>query len=164
VTAGGGERAGRLSLAGLLAEADRLIAELHGGEGGPAEASRPGVVGIGWATVDLDRAASELAGGLGLPRGGAFQTAAAEPFLGAFTRRVRVGSGPWIVLLEPSTEGRLAAFLVRHDEGVAAVYVRASALEPGSAQAAVLGPMGLQRPLAGDRWGPWLVAVEQGGG
>jgi hypothetical protein len=75
-----------------------------------------------------------------------------------------------MLLLEPSTEGRLAAFLARHGEGVAAVYVQAAGLAdtggeslPGrlfdGGSGRENGPLGAQRWLAGDRWGPWLIAV-----
>jgi hypothetical protein len=150
-----------------VGEADRLIAELRGGgaRGDPGDGSRLQVEGIGWATVELDRAAGELAGGLGLPDGTSFEAAASDRLLGAFARRVRVDAGPWIVLLEPSTEGRLAAFLVRHDEGVAVVYLRASRARPRDGPPTpVPGPLGPQRLLAGDRSGPWLIVVDAAAG
>jgi hypothetical protein len=72
---------------------------------------------IGWATVELERAARELAARL--PAGAAFVGAAPSIVLGA---RCLVASAshpgdPRLVLLEPSTEGRLAAALARHGEG-----------------------------------------------
>jgi hypothetical protein len=72
---------------------------------------------IGWATVELDRAAQELA--VRLPPGAAFVVAMPSIVLGA---RCLVASAsrpgdPRLVLLEPSTEGRLAAALARHGEG-----------------------------------------------
>jgi hypothetical protein len=83
------------------------------------------VVGIGWATVELDRAATELAS----IAGGDIARAERDTLLGA-TARIRPGSGagPAVILLEPFTEGRLAAFLARHGEGPAVLY-----LAPGQA-------------------------------
>ena len=77
------------------------------------------VVGIGWATVELDRAAGELAA-IGM-----FTTAAREETLGAVARRTRLGdrARPAAVLLEPDTEGLLAAALARFGEGVLALYL-----------------------------------------
>jgi hypothetical protein len=84
---------------------------------------------IGWATVELDRAERELRGALG-------RTAGAEPWVRAgrddgLGAAARLGppldGGPRLVLLEADTEGRLAATLARHGEGVAAVYVRTRA-------------------------------------
>ena len=94
------------------------------------------VVGRGWATVDLARAAVEMRHLL--PPGVAFEAAERTDVLGARCRRARVdareGSAgadvaavdepdtDWIVLLEPDTEGRLAAFLARNGEGWAATW------------------------------------------
>src|SRR5436190_19537373 len=79
------------------------------------------VAGIGWATVELDRAARELASV------GAFVAAPRDAALGASAMRspVQKGGPPAIVLLEPDTEGLLAAALARFGEGVLAVYLRA---------------------------------------
>jgi hypothetical protein len=80
------------------------------------------VVAVGWATVDLDRAWVELG-----------ETAAAQPadgarvqdeLLGAWARLLGSSSGDiQSVLLEPFTEGRLAASLARRGEGPAVLYV-----------------------------------------
>jgi len=87
---------------------DRLT--LVGAGRSPASAEAP-LVAIGWATVELDRAARELGGG--------FARAPDDELLGACAS-IRDG----VVLLEPSTEGRLAATLARHGEGPAALYIR----------------------------------------
>ena len=75
--------------------------------------------GIGWATVELDRAERELA------RLGPFATAPRDAALGASARRSprKRGGSPAIALLEPDTEGLLAAALARFGEGVLAVYL-----------------------------------------
>jgi hypothetical protein len=82
------------------------------------------VVGRGWATVDLERAAAELADRLA--PGGDFELAARSVLLGARCLRGRTRSdglvGGWIVLLEPDTEGRLAGYLARFGEGWAATW------------------------------------------
>ena len=69
------------------------------------------------ATVDLERALAEL----GVPA--AAIEAVPDELLGA--RVVVVGEGPQrAAVAEPSTEGRLAATLARHGEGIVGAYVR----------------------------------------
>jgi hypothetical protein len=125
------------------------------------------VVG-GWATVELDRAevevAAALAGrpGLGEPRA---EPAPDERLLGARCRLLRFPGGREILLLEPSTEGRLAAALARRGEGSVALYlfVDAGAVERARRAGFRLsslgrGPFGPERlVLAGRRWGPFLL-------
>jgi hypothetical protein len=159
----------------------------------------PILVGVGWATVDLDRAEAELdpwlaprpgaragdgdgdgegagdgeGGGHGEGDGDSDPDDGAEPHLGARTRRRGAGGLPagTIVLLEPSTEGRLAASLARDGEGPCVLYlgtpgplrawlraarsrgVRTSAVRPGP-----LGPSALV--LGGATAGPHLVLVD----
>lgn len=72
-----------------------------------------------WATVELERAAADL--GLVLER------AADDPLLGAAVALARPSDEPWIALLEPSTEGRLAAWLARNGEGPAGAYLAVAA-------------------------------------
>jgi hypothetical protein len=105
------------------------------------------LVGRGWATVELDRAAEELASGL--EPGATFVDAPRSVLLGARCRVGRARSrehGPrWIVLLEPDTEGRLAAFLARSGEGWAAAWEADEAggrLELGGGAS---GPLGEER-------------------
>jgi hypothetical protein len=114
----------------------RLVLEPVGnGEPTPEEAEltddRPAtprllrLAGLGWATVELDRAADELGMWLGeAPDQDAPD--AADPLLGARARLRLAGGlpGDTVLLLEPSTEGRLAASLVRDGEGPAALYLR----------------------------------------
>ncbi len=176
----------------------RLVFEpVAGGEEAPGsgrEVPSLTLVGVGWATVDLDRAETELDPWLA-PRAGAGAGAndddtddtddadaddadaddaeGTEPHLGARTRRRGAGGLPAgsIVLLEPSTEGRLAASLARDGEGPCALYlgtpgplrawlraarergVRTSAVRPGP-----LGPSALV--LGGATAGPHLVLVD----
>ncbi len=93
------------------------------------------IVAIGWATVELDRAAAELAEGWSSEGGGAspskraasaaiFEPGAPDDLLGASTRVGRpMASGPTVVLLEPRTEGLLAAALARRGEGPAVLFL-----------------------------------------
>lgn len=97
------------------------------GPGGPAVLGLDGIplrpLAVGWATVELDRAAEEL------HEWGPYGAARPDRLLGA-TARVSnpgpsrgSGSGPIVVLLEPSTEGRISELLARRGEGWAALYV-----------------------------------------
>ncbi len=173
----------------------RLVFEpVPGGEEAPApggdEATGPGnpgmpatrelpltLAGVGWATVELDRAEEELDPWLA-PRatavGGDEETGdGTEPHLGGRSRRRGAGGLPAgsIVLLEPSTEGRLVVSLARNGEGPCALYlapherlrawlraardrgVRTSAIRPGP-----LGPSALV--LGGATSGPHLILVD----
>jgi hypothetical protein len=144
-----------------------------------ASAAAPGTtlpgarsVAVGWATVELDRAAAELAVELGIAAG-AFEPAADDVALGARCRLAPAavaipGGRVAVVLLEPSTEGRLAATLARHGEGPTAVWLvpgdrsslataiadlRAAGIEVGPPRD---GPLGSARlVLDGPTWGPF---------
>jgi hypothetical protein len=87
------------------------------------------IMAIGWATVELDRAERELADALAPELGEPVRWAPAGRDLGpgAAARRGPALDGLPLILLEPDTEGRLAAILARHGEGVGAVYVRTPA-------------------------------------
>jgi hypothetical protein len=113
------------------------------------------VLGVGWATVELERAEREFGGGFG--------DAAKDEILGA-TCRIRAN----LVLLEPKTEGPLAATLARHGEGPVAVWFEGDG-SPGvihelrSIQAA--GPFGPERLVAGSpRFGPHVFLVTRSPG
>ena len=116
----------------------------------------------GWATVELERAARELAAATAPASDGS------DELLGASARLVRTGSLGVVVLLEPSTEGPLAAALARHGEGWLAAYVPVdeevavpSLRAAGQGlSAAGPGPLGRQRRLlAGPRDGPFILLV-----
>ncbi len=114
---------------------------------------------VGWATVELDRAAHELAHLLRAGTG--FSDAPRSDALGA---RCQVGlaagaSRLAIILLEPDTEGPLAGTLARFGEGWAATWARSRA--PAEAATADLtttgarivarpGPIGPERLLPGE--------------
>jgi hypothetical protein len=95
-----------------------------------------------------------------------------DTLLGARCLVVVPVEGPLIVLLEPSTEGLLAASLARYGEGPAVAYlapvprdadVVARAAPVGVRLSPVSdGPLGPSRlVLAGRRWRPHLILVEQ---
>jgi hypothetical protein len=119
----------------------------------------------GWATVELDAAAESV-----LTVGGRVEPAAADELLGARCLVIRQAAGAGdVVLLEPSTEGRLAAGLARHGEGPAVTYL-VTADDPtvllraaGIALSAEAGgPLGRGRLLlGGDRFGPHVIAVRR---
>jgi hypothetical protein len=109
------------------------------------------VIGRGWATVDLGRAEVELSDRV---EGGAFEDAERSTWLGARCRRARAvdrTQGLWIVLLEPATEGRLAAFLARHGEGWAATWEEAGDGALAGSRPGPLGPEKFQpgQPMSG---------------
>jgi hypothetical protein len=131
-------------------------------------------VGIGWATVELERAAEELAEafrGAGLP----------DPRWSPGDRDELLGASSWVshewvepgaaaatvvVLLEPDTEGRLAATLARFGEGVAATYLAprpdGPAIDPARLGRRATGPLGAGRlVLARPPWGPNVVVLDR---
>ena len=150
----------------MTGSADRVPAAILAAARRVAEAAGPtdaaaGIIAVGWATVELDRAQAELAPLVPGP----WTDASRDALLGA---AVRLGpeltpGGPCLVLLEPDTEGRLAASLARRGEGVAAVYVArvADGPVPGDARwsSIAAGPLGPGRLRLGPIAGPHLVAL-----
>jgi hypothetical protein len=124
-----------------------------------------GALAVGWATVELDRAASQLSHLL--EPGSAFRAVPSSEILGA---HCRVGLAATmaalrIVLLEPATEGLLAGTLARSDEGWAVTWFPSTA--PGAREgepalsAARPGPFGDERlELGGRLAGPHRLRVE----
>jgi hypothetical protein len=123
-------------------------------------------VALGWATVELDRAARELAGELGWSSD-AFAAAPDSAALGASCRvawRILPG-GLSLVLLEPAREGRLAGTLARQGEGLVAVWLATEASRLGQATVVRAGPFGAERDAPGGTLGGlhgFLVATEPG--
>ncbi len=130
---------------------------------------RPSRVVNGWATVDLDRAEADFssadpsnATGDATHRS---RPVGDDTILGARGRLFRPGEGQEMVLLEASTEGRLAAALARYGEGTVARYLLVDADAAHRARAAGftlstegVGPFGIQRlVLVGPRYGPFLL-------
>jgi hypothetical protein len=164
-------------LAWLIDQAQRIVEAALPAPASRLRHGRLQILGIGWATVELDRAARELRPGLGLLAAAGFRDGGPDPLLGARSRLAGDAlAGPVVVLLEPATEGRLAAFLARQGEGIAAVYVARPAGTPAGNRAGALpasgrgssmaawdrasGPLGPQRWLAGGRFGPWTILVD----
>lgn len=129
------------------------------------------LIALGWATVELERAAMEVGAELRIPAE-RFVGAAATPALGARCRVARgvLPGGASLVLLEPATEGRLAATLARSGEGPAAVWLAVvdlpsaiAALRVAGVETSVerAGPFGAER-LVLDRpiHGPHRLLVE----
>jgi hypothetical protein len=126
------------------------------------------ISGIGWATVELERAARELRA----TPAARWDTAPRDVLLGARCWRLVAGEpGPAMLLLEPDTEGRLAAALARFGEGVAAIYLAASGPDPipmggagragGDPARSAGGPLGHARLLSGrPRWGPHVLLLD----
>jgi len=119
-------------------------------------------IALGWATVDLDRAAAELATELGLAAA-AFLPAADSIVLGA---RCRVADavlpgGAALAILEPRTEGLLAAALARHSEGPSVTWVSSSDADSQPVASVRSGPFGPERlqPGASPR-GPFVLLIE----
>jgi len=118
------------------------------------------VVGVGWATVEIERAAGELAGVAG------FGPAPRDAVLGATARRSPLGerNRPAVVLLEPDTEGLLAAALARFGEGVRAVYLgaldRSDVDDTPNLGPSRSGPLGPARLVIGRKpWGPHALVL-----
>ncbi|MEO8462894.1 MAG: hypothetical protein ABI555_06760 [Chloroflexota bacterium] len=136
----------------------------------PLQAAAPRAIVAGWATVDLDRAQTELAAPSGLHAVPA--DAPPDPHLGAHARTLGRDDGsdspaPALILLEPSTEGLLAAALARHGEGYVALYLLADSGAAERVRGAGFsvtgersGPLGPQRLVrTSSRFGPFVVLV-----
>jgi hypothetical protein len=108
------------------------------------------LLAIGWATVELDRAADQLLPIL--PRGASFRVAERSVALGAACRLADAVRPDWplVVLLEPDTEGRLAATIARSGEGWVAAWLRAASLAGVPASSVLAGPLGPERLRLGD--------------
>jgi hypothetical protein len=128
--------------------------------GSPSTGLRLAAVGI--ATVDMERFAADEGWGI--------EPLAPDRVLGASAARV---VGHPFILLEPNTEGRVAASLARSGEGPAAVYLSASDDRGPDAVRAALqdrgvsmtpvhdGPLGRQFAIAaGPAWGPHVVVCQ----
>jgi len=137
--------------AAILEAASRRIPWLAG----PPAAE---LVAVGVSTVDWQRAARALGDEdwPSLPR---------DPLLGATVHRAPSVGEPIVLLLEPDTEGPVAATLARFGEGAAAVYVRSPSPHgpvPQGGRAARSGPFGPARLLPGPASGPHVVALLPG--
>jgi hypothetical protein len=129
-------------LADAVSEAYRRLEVAFPGQ---VPGARP--TAIGWATVESERAEVELARALGA-RLGSFADAPNDILLGA---RCRIGPGgpaSSLVVLEPTTEGRLAGSLARLGEGPVAVWFVLAPVPTHGTSAPGDGPFGPERLLA----------------
>jgi hypothetical protein len=127
------------------------------------------LIAVGWATVETDRAIGELAGALGIAVT-SFRAAPPSAALGAscLVLDVPLPGGVALAVLEPATEGRIAAGLARWDEGPLVAWYAAAELEPGTVGLATvpgasgrLGPFGPERLVGGDPLtGPHRLLVD----
>jgi hypothetical protein len=123
------------------------------------------IVALGWATVDIDAVRRRIEADAGF---GAFVAAPRDEHLGARAVVHRPGepSGePIEILLEPDTEGRLAASLARHGEGFAAIWFGpredTSQDPPDGFGRLAHGPLGPCRLLLdGPPWGLSVLVLE----
>ena len=130
-------------------------------------ATRPHKAVGGWATVELDRAEGEVGEALRDLGPWTAESRPVEPLLGARCRLMRFPGDRDLLLLEPSTEGRLAASLARHGEGSLAIWLHVDpgAVDRARADGFVLsrqahGPLGAERlVVGGPAWGPHLLLV-----
>jgi hypothetical protein len=137
-----------MSWAELLAAAEAVrTAAAANGEGRLADLR---ITGVGWATVEADRAFEELATVLDGPAAWVRQERDSLLGAGAWRRDPSPARGVGLFVLEPDTEGRLAACLARFGEGVAAVY-----LSPGG-EADRIVPVN-------PRWGPYVIVRSRSG-
>jgi hypothetical protein len=155
---------GATSLEAVLGASVVAMIDAYQAVRGPA--TRPvRVLGLGWATVELERAAHELA--RRLPETAPYHEAPADTLLGAaclvgapVTLAGATADPVRIALLEPTTEGRLAASLARRGEGPAVLWLldgdrpEVPLSRPGD------GPFGAERlVLGGAVDGPHLLVV-----
>ena len=114
---------------------------------------------LGWATVDLDRMERSFADAY---PGSVTSTTdlGVDELLGAYCRLVLPGVAgvPALVLIEPSTEGRLAASLARHGEGPMAIWLESSS---GAAAPSSAAPPTPHRSVVADGpFGPEVLLLD----
>jgi hypothetical protein len=131
-------------------------------------------IALGWATVELDRAALEVGEALHVSPE-TFVESAGSIVLGASSRVVAdvLPGEVAVVLLEPITEGRLASTLARLDEGPAAIWLTVEDLalsvaalqeRGGDVSSVRPGPFGGEcLVLDGPIHGPFRLLVERPG-
>ncbi|HEX5465393.1 MAG TPA: GNAT family N-acetyltransferase [Candidatus Limnocylindrales bacterium] len=125
------------------------LLEAHLGAGGGPP------VGLGLATVDLDRTAAAL---VEADPGLRFSPLEDDLALGAHVLAATLPDGLALRLLEPATEGPLAAFLARFGEGPAVLYVAG----PGRRivrRAGRAGPFVVETPVAIETLVPPAVTI-----
>ena len=152
-----GELTARLRVPDPQRALDELARELVPGQ----IAAGDRIVALAWATPDLDRTMREVP----LP----FKRAARDRHLDGKTAAVLYGPA-WLLLEAPhdAEHGRVAAFLSRYGQGLAALYLeRPRFLPPSRASERpprpVRTPFGRRGWLLGHEWpwGPFVIALEQ---
>jgi hypothetical protein len=114
--------------------------------------SEPHVLAVIWATVDFDR----VLAGIGL----AGEMLPDDPLLGAAVRLVRPPGAEPIALLEPTTEGRIAATLAQSGEGPAGQYFLATGGLAGLVERAAAAGIGIRRAADGP-FGPSALVLDR---
>ena len=117
---------------------------------GDATPFRGRTLAVGWATVDTERTLVAIAADVHIAAA-AFLPAPDSEALGA---RCLVAAGVLpggcaLVVLEPATEGFLAATLARHDEGPRVIWIAPEAGAEVVAARTLPGPFGPERLLPG---------------
>ena len=112
--------------------------------------AEPQVLAVIWATVDFDRvlAGIELAS----------EALPDDALLGACVRLVRPLEGQPIALLEPTTEGPIAATLARFGEGPAGQYLEATDGLPSLVARAAAAGIAIKRADEGP-FGPSVLVL-----
>jgi hypothetical protein len=117
--------------------------------------ARPRLHAVGWATIDREARSREQPGATELPP---------DEALGAAVRLAQPVAGVRVALLEPTTEGRLVAALVRFGEGPVALYLTGVEHELGGRTQRTPGPFGNERLIpGGPPPGPFVILVDAGG-
>ena len=151
----------------LIAVAGAPAASAGDASEGDAPPNERRVLAVIWATVDRDRVLADL--------DVAAERLVEDPHLGASVTLVQPVDGDPIAILEPVTEGRLAATLARNGEGPAGEYVEAPLPLEAIGGAAAAAGLVVSRPadgpfgrsvivLPGRPGGPFLVLVEPSAG
>lgn len=115
----------------------------------------PRLAALGWATVDAQRLAAALGKTLS-------DEAHEDPALGATGYRVASASLP-LVLLEPASEGRIAAALARLGEGPVALYLDGIAAGDEETTPRRMTATGRSGRLLRPTWpsGPYVVLLRE---
>jgi hypothetical protein len=121
------------------------------GDSGPSEALR--LVALGWATVEAERAAAEFGKDL-------VEEAREDAILGARGHTLSTSGPLRLILLEPQTEGRLAAALARHGEGPVALYLEGGSTVPGEGPRHMTATGRQGRLAFPSRGGPFVIRLD----
>jgi hypothetical protein len=140
----------------LIAAAGTQAANAGVGPEGKRPPDERRVLAVIWATVDRDRVLADL--------DLAAERLAEDPHLGASVTLVRSAEGDPIAILEPITEGRLAATLARNGEGPAGEYVEAPLPLEAIGRAAAAAGLVIGRPADGPFGRSVLVLPSRLGG